>query len=536
MSNTEDTETDREESAPTLDHSLKVETSSLGADEMDFATAMGFGDDPDPEPDPEPEASAAPERSAEDAPSSSAEADETEAAASAETADPEQTLDAESPDAVAPATAPTEPEDESEEAFAEDADDAVAAQSSLDARDAVGAADPVGVVEAAEVRGALDDPAEPAAAPAAPDRDWEEIHPRPAADGDQTSLLERANEILDDDVAGPDPVAGVAAVVAPGPAADAELQRELDAARASLVVVEQQLADRDLEIERLRGAFESEIGQQAAESKQIEALESQLDALGLERDQLVDQLSVANSRLAETDGRIERLETSLRAARGALIPLPEGERALRAEVLGLRARLDEAAQENVRQASDMASVATELAVATARVEDRQHEIDFHKDRADELEAAAREMEARLTRALAEHKEALALATRLQAENAELKSTQAALEETLQARDLEIAAREEHLRVTRDGLTARDAEIVELNDHLDEERHRSQRLESELSRSAAEQPQWLAKIARREARISELTETLARIEQAMNRGSKNEATPTVVGPDPPAPAS
>ena len=39
-----------------------------------------------------------------------------------------------------------------------------------------------------------------------------------------------------------------------------------------------------------------------------------------------------------------------------------------------------------------------------------------------------------------------------------------LEETLQARDLEIAAREEHLRVTRDGLDVRDAQMVDLADH------------------------------------------------------------------------
>ncbi|MCR9096897.1 MAG: hypothetical protein NXI30_21970, partial [bacterium] len=119
-------------------------------------------------------------------------------------------------------------------------------------------------------------------------------------------------------------------------------------------------------------------------------------------------------------------------------------------------------------------------------------------------------------AIAQHREALTLATRLQAENNELRSAQAALEETLQARDLEIAAREEHLRVTREGLSTRDAQLVDVKEHLQEERHRIEALEADLERAEIDKSVLLDKVARRESRIATLTNTLGQIEEAMGQ--------------------
>ena len=150
---------------------------------------------------------------------------------------------------------------------------------------------------------------------------------------------------------------------------------ELEASQRERARLTDRLAERELEIARLREAFEVEVARQASEGKDLEGLQSELTTLCVERDQLIDELALAHAELAEVRDKREQLAASLRSARGALIPLPEGERALRSEVLGLRSRLDEVGQENVRLSAELASVATELSIATARVEDRQHDQD-----------------------------------------------------------------------------------------------------------------------------------------------------------------
>ena len=464
------------------DASFKVDSSSLGDDEMDFAKAMGFsGDAPAPKPAPA-------SRSASDQPSVESARPET---------DPE-----------------TESEAESAPGAATDTRDALPVEPTPDDVSAdVPEPEPGPERRGEEAR----DETRAAAAPEASGHDWEDIHPRPAADGDQATLQARADQILADP-GGASADGSKGDVDGPRPEAPGAAQREL-------AKLSDRLADRELELTRLREAFEAEVARQGSEGKDLDGLQSEMSTLCDERDQLIDQLSLAHDHLAESESKREQLAASLRAARGALIPLPEGERAMRAELLGLRSRLDEVGQENVRLSAELASVATELSIATARVEDRQHEIDHHVDRAGELEAQLAARDVQVEEAMGKHRELLELSTRLQAENSELRSTQAALEETLQARDLEIAAREEQLRVTREGLAARDDQLAELADRLDTERRSASSLEATIARDRLERDGLLAKIERRETRIARLCETLARIEDAMGR-----PIPTASDPD------
>ncbi len=453
------------------DASFKVDSSSLGDDEMDFAKAMGFaGDAPSPKP-----------------------------VRASRSASEEPAVDAARPEPEIAAMRPPEQ------------DDAAAASSPEDSAGTSAEADDDGPCGAGTSAGPETDDPTHASDSEPSEHDWEEIHPRPAADGDQATLQARADEILADHGTASASIAGTSASADHGPQRAA-----LEAAQRELAKLTDRLADRELELGRLREAFEAEVARQASEGKDLEGLRSEMSTLSDERDQLIDQLSLAHDQIAESKSKQEQLAASLRAARGALIPLPEGERALRSEVLGLRSRLDELGQENLRLSSELASIATELSIATARVEDRQHEIDHHVDRAAELEAALAAKDAQVEEATAEHRELLELSTRLQAENSELRSTQAALEETLQARDLEIAAREEQLRVTREGLAARDDQLSELADRLDAERRRAEALDATIERDRLERDALLAKIDRRETRIARLSETLARIEDAMGR--------------------
>ena len=113
------------------------------------------------------------------------------------------------------------------------------------------------------------------------------------------------------------------------------------------------------------------------------------------------------------------------------------------------------------------------------------------------------------------RESIALCTRLQAENSELRSTQIALEETIEARDLELAAREEHLSVLREGLQARDLQTLEAQDQLDAAKQQAAALDSESSRQAITIRQLEDRIMRRDDRIAALLETLGEIENAID---------------------
>lgn len=489
MSDVDASLTDQAENEPRAlpDASFKVDSSSLGDDEMDFANAMGFGGDA-PASKPARESRSASEKPAVDAAPSEPEA--------TEPPDVDDALEAPAPD--------DSPDPETETSVE---------HAAKHAHDAISPPDPD-----------LDDPRAPDDTAHCAEHDWEDIHPRPAADGDQAALQAHADQILADPATQPASVAGL-----PANADDTPARAELDAAARELAKLTDRLADRELELNRLREAFETEVAKQASEGKDLEGLHSELSTLSDERDQLIDQLALAHDQLGEAQNKREQLAASLRAARGALIPLPEGERALRSEVLGLRSRLDEVGVENVRLSSELASVATELSIATARVEDRQHEIDHHVDRTAQLEEQLGAKDVQVEAAKAEHRELLELSTRLQAENGELRSTQAALEETLQARDLEIAAREEQLRVTREGLSARDEQLSELADRLEAERRRAEGLEASIERDRVERDGLLAKIDRRETRIARLSETLARIEDAMGRplaaGPAHDETPS-----------
>ncbi|MFO0687603.1 MAG: hypothetical protein U0900_02740 [Myxococcota bacterium] len=143
---------------------------------------------------------------------------------------------------------------------------------------------------------------------------------------------------------------------------------------------------------------------------------------------------------------------------------------------------------------------------------------------------------RLEESLARQRELLALVSRVQAENVELRSTQAALEETLEARDLEISAREEHLLVTRRGLAARDAQLLDAEERLEQERHRRELVETELERARLAHAELAEGLARRDARIATLSTTLARVEDAIGRplsttSARGDESPT----EPPAPS-
>lgn len=485
-----------------LDASYKPDAAILDGDEADFAKALGF--------------------SLED--SAGAETPSVEEAAPAPVED-----GADVEDEPVPAALETESEEDEDEDEGDTTEEIAATAQSNDESAEADAAE--------EVRAAAEDadPEQPSPAPEnddewgaapededdAPSVEYEDIQPRPATEGIQETLQERADEVMarnELDVpaaimdAASAPEAFKHTATASGDALDqartslSERDRALAAALAELDATQADLAVARAELD----------GTPSADEKDLEEARIEIETVSIERDQLIDQLAATSGQLVQSQRTAENLEASLRAARGALVPLPEGERALRAEVIGLRGRLDEAAQENVRLASEVASVATELSIAAARVEDRQHEIDYHSDRAADLEAELEEKNQQLEATIARHRDGLALATRLQAENTELRSAQAALEETLQARDLEITAREEHLRVTREGLSTRDTQLVDLKEAVEQERHRIEALEADLERADIEKGVLLDKVARRESRIATLTNTLGRIEEAMGQ--------------------
>ena len=107
---------------------------------------------------------------------------------------------------------------------------------------------------------AMPDPAE---------HDWEEIHPRPAADGDQATLQARAEEILADQGDASSAISGATSGTS---AAEGHAPRpaELDAAQRELAKLTDRLADRELELTRLREAFEAEVARQASGGKDLE--------------------------------------------------------------------------------------------------------------------------------------------------------------------------------------------------------------------------------------------------------------------------
>ncbi len=474
-----------QESATALDASFKIDPSALADDEADFANALGFGSEPTSSP-----ASSSTSKSA------------------------------------------------AEPLFAPPSDDSAAAFSSSDPDEPDLDLDP-------EEPPTFDNPPyEPAEMEIAhSDADeWESISPRPSSEGIQDLLRTRAEEVLvgspEEDLLEP------LDTLATDDNADTQMDEDfslddldfpeslpshLDDSATRIADLEQTLAERDTEIQSLterRDTLENELrrtreappadAERQAIEKAMASLRAELDTTATERDQVIDQLAVSSGQLVQAQGRIERLEGSLRSSRGALSPLPEGERLLRAEVIGLRGRLDEASQENGHLTAEIASVATELAIATALIEDRQHEIDDAVERARRAELELADNEKRLDEALHRHRVALDLATRLRAENAELRIAQTALENTLQARDLEIAARGEQLRVTRDGLELRDRQMTDLQATLDERQQNATSLNAELERALLERQELSARIARREDQIAQLTQTLDRIGEAMGR--------------------
>ncbi len=461
MSKDDATGTEEGTAAPQRDASLRVDTKSLSSEEQDFARMMGFAGDENP-----PAAESSPGKpSPERKPS----------ATSTPPARPAALL--------GPSTAPIAP--------------------------------------------SLAAPATPAEAASPPSKDWEEIHPRAAALGRQTALVERADRVMKlepDVIADPAPSS---------PANDATAdERTVDDAdwRERLQIREARIAELERSERALRDALATRPPESALRAelpgatrlanpeseKETEALRSELEIVLQERDRFGDDLAIANAARAQAEARAERFETALRAARGADGPLPDGERDLRAEVIGLRRRLEDAGAETRRLREVLDTGATDLAIAHAHRDDRQQEIEQHKDRITALEQDRAAQVERLDEALVRQRELLALLTRVRAENVELRSTQAALEETLEARDLEINAREEHLQVTRRGLAARDQQLLDVEERLEQERHRHEALEAELERARNAASDLEAKLARRDARVASLSTTLTRIEQAIGR--------------------
>jgi len=478
---------------PRLDASFKVDSATMSSEESDFAKQMGFGEDGHA--GARDEAQQADVRAEAAAVSPPVEADE---------ADEGDASEGPAIDDVAPA------------AEADEVEASVADEAACDDEDARPAAPSV---EAGSGRGG----------------DWEEIAPRAASEGIQAEILERADELLGR-------TGGSVSTLAGSAAGSDALVGQIEALEQRCVGLEADLRARDDQLDALRssgagaGPQAGSAGSTRAElEKALARLEVELDGLGLDRDQLIDELASARDQLARCETRAEGLEASLRGARGALTPLPEGERALRAEVVGLRGRLEDSEEEHRRLRAELSERATELAIAQARVEDRQHEVDAQSERVAELETTLAEHDARVADALDEHREMLALSTRLQAENNELRSTQVALEETLQARDLEIAAREEHLTVTRQGLAGRDAQVIDLAERLAQEQQSSDAHQSELERRRLEIEQLEARVARRESRIASLTDTLRRVEEAVGSRlstSGSLAAPRLAGAIPP----
>lgn len=366
-------------------------------------------------------------------------------------------------------------------------------------------------------------------ATALPAREWDEIHPRAATLGRQSALIERAERVLT-----LPPALAATSARAPSDEAPLPLARpsEDPSGPERLRASESRIAALESERRSLEGALEQARQEAALRpsaptsspsalatgelEKELERLRGELDGLLLERDRLGDELSVARSARAEANARAERLEAANRSARGPHGPVPEGERELRAEVVGLRRRLEESGAESRRLRDALDASATELAIARAHADDRQQELEQQRDQIAALERDRAAQVERLDESLARQRELLALVSRVQAENVELRSTQAALEETLEARDLEISAREEHLLVTRRGLAARDAQLVDAEERLEQERHRRELVETELERARLAHAELADGLTRRDARIATLSTTLARVEDAIGR--------------------
>ncbi|MCR9097980.1 MAG: hypothetical protein NXI30_27480, partial [bacterium] len=386
---------DQTEEEETLDASYKPDASTLDGDEADFAKALGFGAD----------GNEGAETTA---------ADEDTAAVAPAVADDDATEDGEAEvGESSPVEAAADPGQDDPPSASPAAEEAVAGEGA-----------PVATQDAPIVTAGAedeDDDAEAASESDRPSVDYEEIQPRPASEGMQETLLLRADEVMARSeieappMAPPDSGGAATATLAAEDEALEEMRRDLSDRDRALAAA---LADLDATHAELATVRAAQGAGGGVDEKELEETRVELETVTIERDQLIDQLAAKSGELVQSQRAAEQLEASLRAARGALVPLPEGERALRAEVIGLRGRLDDAAQENVRLASEVASVATELAIAAARVEDRQHEIDFHTDRADDLEKLAAEKEEQTEAAIAQHREALTLATRLQAENNE----------------------------------------------------------------------------------------------------------------------
>jgi len=343
---------------------------------------------------------------------------------------------------------------------------------------------------------------------APPPRDWEDIHPRAASLGRQAVLLEHADRVP----AFVSEPTSPASTVPPRETLEAERDRlaaALDEARRQLAAAPAASA----------AAFPLD---RAELEKTQEAVRLELEALQQERDRLVDALTTAEAARASATARAERLEAALRAARGPEGPVPVGEQALRAEVIGLRRRLEEsgAAQRRLLEAHD--ALATDLAIARAHRDDRAQELDQQRSRIEQLEREHAQALERVDESLARQRELLSVVTRVQAENVELRSAQAALEETLEARDLELHAREEHLQVTRRGLAARDAQLRDAEQHRDQIHARCAGLEVELEQAGRAHADLLDRLARRDERIERLTHTLARVQEAIGRPGPIEA--------------
>lgn len=489
MSDSDAEENEGGAAAPIHDASMRVDTRTLSASEQEFARMMGFTDDP-------------------------------AAAEGVPTAAPPPTTKA-----SAPSPADSSPDETILKPIAVDAPTVSEAETSPDAALEVSAAaeeiaeDPAPLVASS--------PSDPAAART---YDWEEIHPRAATLGRQAALVERADRVAKLE---PGPIA---AEQGPSPkefrppsapSVDvAPLRAQLQASEARVRELEATTRELTASLEAKEHALATRVPP-AEPEKEADALQLELDGLGQERDRLGDALAAAHTARAEAESRAERLEAALRAARGPSGPVPEGDRALRAEVIGLRRRLEESGAESRRLRETVDVQATDLAIARAHRDDRQNEIDQLRERIDTLESERAAQVERLDEALARQRELLALVSRIQAENVELRSTQAALEETLEARDLEISAREEHLLVTRRGLTARDEQLIDAAERLEQARHRHELIEAELERARLGQAELEDKLLRREARITSLSKTLTRIEEAIGRPAAERSIPTSI---------
>lgn len=264
-------------------------------------------------------------------------------------------------------------------------------------------------------------------------RDWEEIHPRAAALGRQTALLERASRVPTLEADASERVGAEARASTAGPIAAKTEPPPLVAGSApegATPCTVDTAACRTAEDQALRIA-ELE--------KTVEQVRSELDGALVERDRLLDAIALANAARSEAEARADRLASVHRATRTPSGPLPEGERALRAEVVGLRRRLEEASSEAHRLHARLDEAATDLAIARAQSEDRVQDLEAQQTRLDALEREQAAEREQLVASLARQRELAAQLTRVQAENVELRSTQTELEERLKRREARIAA-------------------------------------------------------------------------------------------------